>query len=246
MSDPGAGPRTGTALAWMGIVLLVATAPWWFPPIDLGVSGLFYRPGEGFFLGDRLPLRLIYRGTYWYVRAVVVLLIGALVYSWLPSSKWDATWRGRLAFLVLSLAIGPGLVTHTLFKDHWGRPRPEHIAEFGGSGHYVPPLEPSRQCDRNCSFPSGHAAAGFWLISGAWVWTRHRRRWLAAGVVLGAVIGLTRIVQGGHFLSDVLAALAVVGLVNAGLSRWMGSRGWLVPLSSPTDPCTRVADPPRT
>ncbi|MFM9735641.1 phosphatase PAP2 family protein, partial [Streptomyces niveiscabiei] len=92
------------------------------------------------------------------------------------------------------------------FKDHWGRPRPEHIADFGGSAHYVPPLLPSRQCDRNCSFPSGHAAAGFWLISGAWVWTGHRRRWLTGGLLFGAVIGLTRIAQGGHFLSDVLAS----------------------------------------
>ncbi|MFX9123683.1 phosphatase PAP2 family protein, partial [Acinetobacter baumannii] len=89
-----------------------------------------------------------------------------------------------------------------------------HIADFGGSAHYVPPLLPSRQCDRNCSFPSGHAAAGFWLISGAWVWTGHRRRWLTGGLLFGAVIGLTRIAQGGHFLSDVLASLTVVWLVN--------------------------------
>jgi lipid A 4'-phosphatase len=196
---------------------------------DLRLSAAFYRPGEGFFLGDLLPLRLIYRCTFWYIKAVIIVLLGCLAYTCLPPAKWNPAWRGRVGFLLLSLAIGPGLITHTLFKDHWGRPRPEHLVEFGGHSHYVLPLVPSAQCDRNCSFPSGHAAAGFWLISGGWVWTRHRRRWLAAGLALGTVISLTRIVQGGHFLSDVLAALAVVWMVNAALSRWMSRQGWLIP-----------------
>lgn len=227
MNQATAATASRRGLAWAMATLAVATSPWWFPPIDLATTAAFHRPGEGFYLGDRLPLRLIYQGTYWYVKAVIFLLLASLAWAWLPASKWDPAWRGRIGFLVLSLAIGPGLITHTLFKDHWGRPRPEHLAEFGGHLHYVPPLVPSTQCDRNCSFPSGHAAAAFWLISGAWVWTHRRRQWLAAGLALGSIVGLTRIAQGGHFLSDILGALAVVWLVNAGLSRWMLQRGWL-------------------
>ncbi len=229
-----AGPPVPASRRWpigVALTLILLSLPFWFGPVDLATSSLFYRSNDGFFLADRLPLRIVYTGTYWYVRTIVIALLGCLVWSWLPSTKWQKDWRGRIGFLVLSLAIGPGLITNTLFKDHWGRPRPEHLEEFGGHAHYVPLLLPSSQCDHNCSFPSGHAAAGFWLISGAWVWPHRRRAWLAAGLTLGGIIGLTRIAQGGHFLSDVVAALAVVWLVNECLSRRMRQRGWWVPPS---------------
>jgi lipid A 4'-phosphatase len=210
------------ALALLGLAL-----PW----LDLGVSALFYRPGAGFFLDRAWPMQAIYKGTRWFVVTSSVLLIASFFYAVLPTSKWPQEWRGRLAFLLLSLAIGPGLVTNTLLKDHWGRPRPEQIRDFGGHAHYVAPLVPSTQCKRNCSFPSGHAAAGFWLISGAWLWPRRRRTWWLAGCALGGIIGLVRIAQGGHFLSDVLGALAIVWLTDALLFRAMHAQGWVTPFA---------------
>jgi lipid A 4'-phosphatase len=200
------------------------------PQLDLGVSALFFRPGRGFFLDGLAPVQWIYRATRWYIAVLSPVLLLAWCYAMLPSSKLASVWRGRLGFLILALALGPGLVTNTLLKDHWGRPRPEQIADFGGTAHYVAPLLPSAQCRRNCSFPSGHAAAGFYLIAGAWVWPRQRRGWWLAGCIAGAIIGLVRIAQGGHFLSDVLGALGVVWLCNALLARGMRRLGWLVPV----------------
>ena len=140
----------------------------------------------------------------------------------------DARPRARCAALVLLvLAIGPGLIVHSLLKDHWGRPRPAQIVDFGGSGHYVPPGVISDQCARNCSFVSGHASAGFMIAAGALFWPHRRRRWLAAGLVAGSLIGAVRIVQGGHFLSDVIGAgLVVLGTVLA-VEAWARRRGWL-------------------
>jgi lipid A 4'-phosphatase len=215
-------------------VIITLAAVWALvPQFDLAVSALFYRPGQGFFLSTRLPLLLVYFGTRWYVGGLILILLSCFFYACLPTSRWNVAWRGRIAFLILSLAIGPGLITNTLLKDHWGRARPEQIVDFGGKAHYTHPLIPSRQCKRNCSFPSGHAAAGFWLISGLWIWPHRRRAWLIAGLGTGAVIGLTRIAQGGHFLSDVLGALLLVWLVNAALARWMIRRGWLQPMEPP-------------
>ena len=213
----------GLAVALLLVVVYFAVAD----ALDLPVSFAFYRPGEGFFLADRLPLRIVYQGTRWFILIVSAGLLCALAWSWLPACRWDRAWRGRIGFLLLSLAVGPGLITNTLFKDHWGRPRPQQLIEFGGTAQYVPPLVPSSQCTRNCSFPSGHASAAFWLISGAWVWPHRRRTWLAVGVTAGAIVGFTRIAQGGHFLSDVLASLAVVWLVDEALSRWARTIGWL-------------------
>ncbi len=47
--------------------------------------------------------------------------------------------RYRLAcsFLALLYILGPGVLVNLLFKEHWGRPRPVNIVEFGGTQQYV-------------------------------------------------------------------------------------------------------------
>ncbi|TPW01688.1 MAG: superfamily protein, partial [bacterium] len=115
----------------------------------------------------------------------------------------------------------PGLIVNLILKDHWGRPRPSTIAEFFGPNHYVPPFLISDQCLDNCSFPSGHAALGFWLVAFALLTPPvRRRRALWAALVFGAMVGLVRIAQGGHFLSDVL----VSGMIVVGLTCWLHGR----------------------
>lgn len=67
------------------------------------------------------------------------------------------------------------------------------------------------------SFPSGHASAALALYGGiallVWVWSRHRVRWLvvvaAAVVVLG--VFYSRLYEGVHFPSDVLASVVLSG-----------------------------------
>lgn len=199
---------------------VLALSPW----IDLPLSGLFYRPGEGFFLDATWPAQLIYHGTRWISGALIALILGTLV--------WAAVTRRRhvrnlALFAALAYAIGPGLIVNSLLKEHWGRPRPEQVAAFGGGSAFVPALSPTGSCAHNCSFVSGHAAAGFFLITGAWIWPQRRKAWLATGLIAGGVIGLTRIAQGGHFLTDVLGALVVVWLTGELLAWWMRAHGWL-------------------
>lgn len=198
------------------------------PALDLSTSGWFWRSdGSGFWLRDSAPAQLVYKGTR-YITVLIVAGTLALIVQGLLGRDADARPRARRAALVLlALALGPGLIVHSLLKDHWGRPRPVQIVDFGGSGHYVPPGLISDQCARNCSFVSGHASAGFMLAAGALLWPRQRRRWLAAGLVAGSLIGAVRIVQGGHFLSDVIGAgIVVLGTVSA-VEAWARRRGWL-------------------
>jgi lipid A 4'-phosphatase len=49
---------------------------------------------------------------------------------------------------------------------------------------------------------------GFYFIAFAWVF--RDRRWLWFGILLGAAVGLGRMLQGRHFLSDVVFAYWVV------------------------------------
>lgn len=107
-------------------------------------------------------------------------------------------------FYLLAWMIGPGLIVNFILKDHIGRPRPKHIVNFKGEHRYVPAFKVSNACRRNCAFVSGHAAFGFMIISVAFVFPAYRRRLFFTGLITGSAIGLVRMLQGGHFLSDVI------------------------------------------
>ncbi len=144
---------------------------------------------------------------------------------WLLSlrGKQAERWRARrpaALFLALSMLLGPGLMVNYVFKDHWGRARPAQIEEFGGNAHFTPPWVISNQCDKNCSFVCGHCSVGFALLAIAFV-SRRPRVWLFGAIATGATLGLMRIGQGGHFLSDVLFSFFVVFFTIWGLHHFL-------------------------
>ena len=198
---------------WLLILLAVLAA---VPDVDLGVSGAFYDPTQGFapwqtsfgeFVRRVLP-RIIIASA---VVAVVLWLIGLV-----RRAPMLGITTPRAAFLVSTLIVGPGLIVETLLKPNWGRARPDEIASFGGTERYTPPLWFSDACDRNCSFASGHAAVAFWVTAYAYlVPPRYYRPAMALGLVFGAAVGMVRVMQGAHFFSDVVYAGAVVVAVNA-------------------------------
>jgi lipid A 4'-phosphatase len=183
-----------------------------FPAIDLWTSGLFYRPGAGFYLAQWPPFTAI--------RAAMPYFVGLLA---LASAALICVPGRRRAgiFLLLALTLGPGLVVNSLFKDHWGRARPAQVVEFGGDKRFTPAFVPSDQCRTNCSFPAGDPAVGFFLVAAALLLPgrQARRNATAAALALGALLGLVRIAQGGHFLSDVVASGLLVFAVSWALYR---------------------------
>jgi lipid A 4'-phosphatase len=189
------------------------------PQVDLGVSALFYDAATQRFVSEGPLLNLIRKGVPPVLYAVVLFL----VLIWLGDRLGPglrAGWpRGRhIAFLVLSLALGPGLIVNGLLKEFWGRARPGDIAAFGGDGHFTPPFMIADQCATNCSFVSGHAAIGFWVVAFALLApARWRRAAIIAALLFGAVVGGARIVVGAHFLSDVVFA----GLIVVALTVWL-------------------------
>lgn len=193
---------------------------------DLALAAHFWRPGAGFYLDQRAPVQWVYQGLPWLIGGIAASLsIGLLMSLIGRSPEWRAL-RAPLAFLLLTLALGPGLFANVVFKDHWGRPRPYQLERFGGQMQYVPPGVPSTQCDHNCSFVCGHCAAAFWLIGLTWIDRRRRRLWLSLGLVLGIGVSIVRIAQGGHFLSDALGALLLVWITDALVYRGMRALGW--------------------
>ncbi len=209
----------------LGLLLVLMLAPVVFPSLDFAPSAWFYIPGAGFTWSAD--------GFLEFVRAWVPdIIVGSFVVCvvlWI-AGLWREQWPWRIStprivYLLLTLLIGPGLIVEALLKTEWGRARPKDIVMFGGEAAYTAPWQIAHECARNCSFASGHAALAFWVTAYAFLLPpKWRATGLFAGVVFGLAVGLVRIVQGAHFLSDVAAAGFVVLLVNAALTRLILNR----------------------
>ncbi len=194
------------ALFSIALCLLLAL----FPQIDLSISRLFY--DHGFYLKDLLAAKIVYKAAQ-IVIALTALLLVALLVAALAGK--EIVKKRILIYLLAVLVIGPGLIVNVVFKDHFGRARPAQIVEFGGTKKFTPALIPTDQCHKNCSFSSGHAAAAFYFLAFVPLF-RGRKRLIVAVAALawGSVVGFVRIIQGGHFFSDVICSAVVVYLVS--------------------------------
>ena len=125
------------------------------------------------------------------------------------------------------MALGPGLLVDGM-KDISHRPRPVQLREFGGTRDFRPFYQFDGACPRNCSFPSGEAAAAFWMLAPASLAPLPLRpAALGAALLFGLATGGLRMAFGGHFLSDVLLA----GILTIGVA--LALRRWLLPPAYP-------------
>jgi lipid A 4'-phosphatase len=206
--------RERRALGLTGLALVALFEIW--PELDLHLAALLYADAGSFPGADLLWVQVLYRGTPWLGRlAFLASAIVLLVACWRRADVPRKLWR-RAAAVQLVMLLGIGLVVHAAFKEQWGRPRPYELQVFAGEHAYVPALRPTGPCRGNCSFVSGHAATGFALLSLAMFAPRsRRRRWFVWAVGSGLLIGAGRMLQGGHFLSDVLFAGWFMWMVTA-------------------------------
>lgn len=192
-----------------------------FPELDKAAAAAFYGP-DGFVLKGNRGFDFVhdYVGILAWLVALAALAV-ALAGRWIERLQ---PWRRRAAFLTLILVLGPGLVVNAVLKDNWHRARPGHLVEFGGERQFTPAWVISDQCPNNCSFVCGDASIGFSLAGLAFAATRPRR-WLAAGLLAGGGLGLMRMAQGGHFLSDVVFSFYAVWFTAWAVARLMGRLG---------------------
>lgn len=199
-----------------------------FPEIDLRVAAQFHDERYGFPLGLVQPVRGVQTLLRIATASVVVVCLLLLVWKTMtPRHSPGRMPRAAIAFILLGLAVGPGLVVNTLFKDNWGRARPAHLDQFEGDKEFSPALVMADQCVSNCSFVSGDAAVAFYLAALAFVFPRRAARWLRRGIAFGLVIGMFRIGQGGHFVSDVWFAGVFTLLTTALIWQYGFDRGGL-------------------
>lgn len=195
----------------LGIMLFIPCVIFffYFPDFDLSISRIFYDINQGgFYLKDNLLFQSIYKLTNGIAASILILLPVLIILSYVLNNNFLTQKRKTLVFLLSALILGPGIMVNAVLKDNWDRPRPRQVIEFGGSKIYEPPFAPNFACDNCHSFVSGHASVGFFFF--AFALLHKNRKWFLLPILLGSTIGATRIVQGGHFFSDVIFSGFVV------------------------------------
>lgn len=145
----------------------------------------FDRVASDSLYGNKFITMFHYLGETKFIFAVTVIL---LIIIWIRKKDYK-----MIAFVILSVGVGYGL--YQFLKRVIQRPRPEIVDQFS-----------------TFSFPSGHAVHGLlYLLTIAYVFNRtvtSKRAslivWITA-IILSLLIGVSRITEGRHFASDVLA-----------------------------------------
>jgi len=197
---------------------------------DIDISRLFFEPDTKLFRVSGQPWEQHARTAARWLITLIVAPSGVAILGKLLLPRRPMLIGGRAAlFLLLTMALGPGLIANTLLKDHWGRPRPIDITEFGGSDRFTPWWNPGGPCPNNCSFIAGEPSGAFWTLAPA-VLAPPQWRAVAYGAALGfgAALGLLRIAAGGHFFTDVVFAGVIIYLVvwsmHGLIFRWRATR----------------------
>ena len=92
-----------------------------------------------------------------------------MIYLYNKFNNFKIIFTSSIFFLVVTLIIGPGIIVNYILKDNFGRARPKDIIEFHGTKNFTKIFMISNQCTKNCSFPSGHAAIGFYFTAFAYI-----------------------------------------------------------------------------
>lgn len=204
---------------WLIPILCMAIITPLTPWLDMKIARFFYDHGMG--KGDIFVSHpfLDFLYEFGVVPAQIASLLSALVlllsYA-LPTWK---KWRSPALVLFLTMVIGAGFIVHTIFKDHWGRPRPRQVIEFGGHQEFRPFYKPNffHQPEPSKAFPCGHCTMGFYFFAFGILALRYKRMglmilFMSIAVILGILLGLARMAQGAHFLSDVLMSGLIMWL----------------------------------
>ena len=132
--------------------------------------------------------------THWHRQGGILAM--ALLVAWRLHARRERSW-----LLALGLTVPGGMLLNVLLKYTFQRPRPSFEEPLVTLATY--------------SFPSGHASGAtlFYGFLAAYLVCRLRGNGVralvvAAGTVMVALVALSRVYLGAHYLSDVVAGIA--------------------------------------
>ncbi len=199
------------------------------PGLDIEAARLFHRIGTGFFLEHHPLVTLIYDSIL-VLEILIAGLVALMILAWaIPALRRFRVRGAVIAYIALSFLLGPALVTNEILKNNIGRARPAQVVEFGKQANFTPAFVISDQCKRNCAFVSGHASLGFAMITFAFLAAPgiRRRISIVVAVGFGTAVGIGRMMQGAHWLSDVIFAALINIAIAWALYQWIVRRDGL-------------------
>ncbi|HRD54923.1 MAG TPA: phosphatase PAP2 family protein [Parachlamydiaceae bacterium] len=206
-------------LLWfLPILLMVLIAPF-TPWLDLEITKQFYHPENPAFERFSTGAFFDFLFNYGIMPGWIAFIASTLFFLLSYISKKFENFRSPCLILILTLIVGAGFLTHFVLKDHWGRPRPKQTIEFGGTQEFHPFYSPNFFNDKEPakSFPCGHCSMGFYFFALAVIGMRLKKKWMinlgfSLAFFLGILLGVVRIMQGGHYFSDVLFSCLLMWL----------------------------------
>ena len=191
-----------------------------YPNIDILTSSFFFNNESGFFLKNIFLAKLFYYLVPIFLCLSLAYIFVHLLYIYFKPkflfkikdifqlSKRD------LVFILSCIILIPGILVNGILKEYSGRARPSQIKEFSGPKNFSMPFIISDQCNSNCSFVAGHPSMAFTSLSIALVIRKNKikRKAIIISLLFGFFSGLFRIIQGGHFFSDVISSTFITCL----------------------------------
>ncbi len=200
------------------------------PQLDLDIAGAFFNPALHLF---GVNAQMWVQHSREAARVIITLLVLPAFLAILGKLIWPhrpmLIEARAAAFLIATLALGPGLLTNVILKDHWGRARPIDVQQFGGDYRFTSWWDPRGDCPDNCSFIAGEPSGAFWTLApAALAGPELQPLAYAAALAFGVGIGALRIAAGAHFFSDVVFAgvfmYLLIWLVHGLIYRWPATR----------------------
>ena len=200
------------------ITLLLSIIFFIFPSLDITVSGLFFGQ-DGKFIATESDWFI------YFIRKMLLPLMALLVF-FIPIAAIfkQIYFKEKIlniavrewVYLFSCLIIGTGIVVNSIFKNLWGRARPNDTIQFGGQEPFTIPWLNVDYCNTNCSFVSGDVS--FFTLSLALLIIFNKTSWNTFAYASILLISLLRIMEGDHFLSDTIMSFIITYMIIKGLN----------------------------
>jgi lipid A 4'-phosphatase len=206
--------RTTLVLILVAIVVVgvaFAICPDW----DLALTRPFYDPATKQFPLSANPAINWLRNKAVFITIACLACLGASLVLKIIRPERQMWIPGRaVIFIALTFVLGPGILVNWALKEHWSRPRPAEVVEFGGDKPFMPWWDPRGACEQNCSFVSGETSTATWTLAAA-VLIPGAMGTVAIGTAVTYTIAMAvmRLLVGGHFFTDVVFAILFTSLL---------------------------------
>ena len=184
-----------------------------FPSIDITVSGIFYQ-GDGSFYANSFDWNVYFLRKIilpLIVLSIFLIPIIGIVYCLVTNKKLFTITLNNFTYLLTTSILSAGIIVNAILKNLWGRVRPNDTIIFGGDQPFTIPWLKVSHCDHNCSFVSGDVSIYTLLLAVTLIISKPSLNKYAYLLIF--LISLTRIMEGGHFFSDVIISFMITHFI---------------------------------